>query len=158
MKPIRFSCRARLSQMPLQIAAAILDLNQWPRFTGYGPLPGIRSAVFETRTADVVGTRIRVVNRDGSGHIEEIVAWEPERRLQLDLKEFTPPVSRLAVRFEEVWEFEAVADGTDVVRRFALYPRSWFSRPVLWVISLLLKRAIERHLRQMEADHRANVV
>lgn len=46
----------------------------------YGPLPGIREAEFEAKTAEIVGTRIRVTNRDGSTHVEEIVEWEPTRR------------------------------------------------------------------------------
>lgn len=149
MQPISFTCRARLPLTPEEIAAEILSVDKWPGFTGYGPLPGIRSAVFESRTPDVMGTWIRVVNTDGSSHVEEIVEWDPERRLRLDLKEFSPPLSRLADHFEEVWEFTPAAEGTDLVRTFAMYAKSWLSRPVLWLISLLLRRAIARHLRQL---------
>ncbi len=151
MQPISFSCRATLPFTSAEIATQILRIDLWPSFTGYGPLPGIRSAEFEARTPDVIGTRIRVVNTDGSTHVEEVVDWEPERRLRLDLKEFSPPVSRLADRFEEVWEFTPTSGGTDVVRTMRLYARSRFSRPILWLISLLLRRALARHLRQMHA-------
>ena len=51
----------------------ILDLSKWPEFNGYGPLPGIREADFETKTDEIVGTKIRVTNRDGSTHVEEIL-------------------------------------------------------------------------------------
>ena len=148
MKPITFSCAETL---PLALGGRRADPRPRPQtdFTGYGPLPGIRAAEFEVRTEDVVGTRIRVTNTDGSGHVEEIVGWEPERRLRLDMREFSPPLSRLATRFEEIWEFERPGDGTRVVRSFRLYPKSFLARPVLWLISLLLKRAIARHVRQM---------
>jgi hypothetical protein len=149
MKPITFSCTETLPFAPEAVAAQILDLANWPVFTGYGVLPGIKAAQFEVRTPGVVGTRIRVTNTDGSTHIEEIVEWEPDRRLRLAMKEFSPPLSRLATEFEELWEFERLGDGTRVVRSFKLHPKSFLARPVLWLISLLLKRAIARHLRQM---------
>lgn len=149
MNPITFSCRATLFQKPEEIANQILDLGRWPEFNGYGPLPGIRQAEFVARTDEIVGTRIRVTNRDGSTHVEEIVEWKPTRRLLLHMYEFSPPVSRLATAFDESWEFELEGDQTHVVRSFDMYPKSALTRPLLWLISFLLKRAIARHLEQM---------
>ena len=117
MKPIRFTCEATLPQKPEEIASQIPDLNRWPEFNGYGPLPGIRVAEFETKTAEVVGTRIRVTNRDGSTHIEEIVEFEPTRRLRLHMHEFSPPMSRLAAAIDETWEFERSGDETQAESR-----------------------------------------
>ncbi len=151
MKPITFSCTETLPLAPEQIAGQILDLANWTGFTGYGPMPGIKAASFEARTPAVVGTRIKVTNTDGSSHVEEVVEWEPDRRLRLDMKDFSPPLSRFATGFEEVWEFERLGDGTRVVRSFKLYPKSFFARPVLWLISFLLKRAVARHLTQMRS-------
>lgn len=152
MKPIRFSCREILPQRPEEIASQILDLSKWPEFDGYGVLPGIKHAEFETRTEEIVGTRIRVLNRDGSTHIEEIVEWNPTDRLRLRMQEFSPPVSRLANGFEETWEFQITLAETQVVRSFAMHPRTLLAKPVLWLISFLLKRAIARHLRQIAAE------
>ena len=149
MKPITFSCFERLPLAPEEIAGQILDLANWPGFTGYGPLPGIESAVFEARPPTVIGTRIKVTNTDGSSHVEEIVEWEPERRLRLDMKAFSPPLSRLATGFVEIWEFERLGDGTGVTRSIEMHPKSFPARPVLMLISFLLKRAVARHLRQM---------
>jgi hypothetical protein len=149
MTPITFSCTEALPFAPEAIAGWILDLANWTGFQGYAVVPGIRSAAFEAHPPGVVGTRIRVVNTDGSSHVEEIVAWEPGRRVRLDMKDFSPPLSRLAAAFEETWEFERLGDGTRVTRSFALHPRTALARPALWLISLLLKRAIARHLRQM---------
>jgi hypothetical protein len=55
----------------------------------------------------------------------------------------------LATGFVETWEFERLGHGTRVVRSFHMHAKSLFTRPVLWLISFLLKRAIARHLRQM---------
>jgi hypothetical protein len=150
MRPITFSCSETLDLPPAAIARQILDLDRWPEFRGYGVLPGIRAAQFEVRTPEVVGTRIRVTDSDGSSHVEQIVEWEPDRRLRLHMGEFSPPLSRLATGFDETWQFEPTAEGTRVIRSFKLHPQSGATRPLLWLISLLLKRAIARHLRQMK--------
>ncbi len=149
-RPITFSCEAMLPQKPEEIATQILDLSKWPEFNGYGPLPGIKQAEFETRTTEIIGTRIRVTNRDGSTHVEEIVEWQPTQRLRLHMHEFSPPVSRLATSFDETWGFERNGNETHIVRSFEMHPTSTLTRPLLWVISFLLKRAIARHLEQMQ--------
>lgn len=149
MKPITFTCTETISRAPEDIARQILDLAKWTVFKGYGVLPGIKAAEFEVRTPGVIGTRIKVTNTDGSSHVEEIVEWQPDSRLRLDMKDFSPPLSRLASGFVETWEFERLDNGTRVFRSFEMHPKSAFSRPLLWLISFLLKRAIARHLRQM---------
>ncbi|MEQ8785300.1 MAG: SRPBCC family protein [Pirellulaceae bacterium] len=152
MSPIQFSCRQTLDLSPEEIAEQILDLDRWPEFTGYGPLPGIKSAAFEVRTPAVVGTRIRVKNLDGSSHVEEIAEWAPENRLRMHMSQFSPPLSRLAESFDETWEFTRRDGRTRVVRSFQLHAKSALARPLLWLIARFLKRAIARHLRQMAAE------
>lgn len=149
MNPITFSCAETLPLAPEDIARQILDLRKWPDFLGYGPLPGIRGAEFEVQMPGIVGSRIRVTNRDGSSHVEEIVEWQPDQRLRLEMKEFSPPLSRLATRFEETWEFQRVDGGTRVTRSFQLHTKSVLAKLLLRVISFFLKRAIARHLRAM---------
>ena len=152
MKPIRFVCQETLPLTPNDIAQQILDLARWPEFQGYGPIPGIRAAEFETQTPGIVGTRIRVTNTDGSSHVEEVVEWEPGSRLRLRMHEFTAPLSGLAKEFVETWEFQKTGNETHVTRSFELHPRSIVAWPLLWVISFLLRRAITRHLRQMKNE------
>lgn len=152
MRPITFTCRETLALAPADIAGQILDLAKWSEFTGYGPLPGIKSVEFEARTPEVVGTRIKVTNTNGSAHVEEIVEWQPEARLVLHMTDFSPPLSPLATRFEEEWAFERAGDATHVTRTFRLYPKSLLTRPAVWLISFLLRRAVARHLRQIKAS------
>jgi len=149
MKPITFSCSVTLSLTPNEIAANILDLEKWPEFQGYGLMPGIRSAEFEVETPEVVGTKIRVTNTDNSSHVEEITVWEPDSRVVLRMDEFSPPLSRLANYFLEIWKFEQESGKTRVTRSFELHPRRLLTKLPLWLISFLLKKAIARQLRQM---------
>jgi hypothetical protein len=149
MKPITFTCEETLPLAPEAIAQQILDLTKWPEFHGYGPIPGIKVAEFEVQPPGIVGSRIRVRNRDGSSHVEEIVEWQPDCRLRLHMKEFSAPLSRLATEFEETWEFKRTGDETHVTRSFRLHAKSVLARLVLWVMSFFLKWAIVRHLREM---------
>ncbi len=151
MRPVTFTCRATVALAPADIAGQILDPAKWSEFGGYGPLPGVKSAEFEARTPGGVGTRIRVTNTDGSPHVEEVVEWRPDARLVLRMADFSPPLSRLATRFEEAWAFERAGDATRVARTFRLYPKSVLTRPAVWLISFLLRRAVARHLRQIKA-------
>jgi hypothetical protein len=65
------------------------------------------------------------------------------------MSNFSRPLSRLATEFVESWAFERDGDATEVTRAFQLYPKYAFARPALWMISLLLRRAIAWNLRQL---------
>ena len=149
MKPITFTCNETLPLAPEDLARQILDLTKWPDFHGYGPIPGIKAAEFDVQTPGIVGTRFRVTNMDGSSHVEEIVEWDPDHRLRLQMKEFSPPLSRLATWFEETWEFKRTGNETHVTRSCRLYAKSVLAWLPLWVISFFLKRAIVRQLGEM---------
>jgi hypothetical protein len=149
MKPITFSCAETLRYSGDEIAEQILNLANWPDFKGFAVLPGIATAEFEVKTPEIVGSRIKVTNTDGSSHIEEIMEWQTNRRLRLHMKEFSRPLARLATGFLETWDFQRGIGGTNVIRSFELHARSVLTRPLLWVISLFLKKAIARHLAQM---------
>jgi hypothetical protein len=152
MKPITFTCEETLSLAPEDIARQIIDLTKWPAFHGYGPIPGIKVAELDVQTPGIVGSRIRVTNLDGSSHVEEIVEWQPDQRIRLQMKEFSPPLSRLATGFEETWEFKGTGNETHVTRSFRLHAKSASARLLLWVISFFLKRAIAQHLREMRTS------
>jgi hypothetical protein len=68
------------------------------------------------------------------------------------MHEFSPPLSRLAVAFEELWEFERVGNKTHVTRFFQIHAKSVLARMLLWIISRFLKQAIARHLREMKTS------
>ena len=150
--PVTFSCTETLKSTPEEIGRQILNVANWPDFGGYAFLPGIEVAEFEVETPDVVGSRIRVKNTDGSRHVEEIFVWDLPRRLQLRMRDFTPPLSRLATGFVETWDFTHTGGMTNVVRSFELHPQNALTRPLLWLISVFLKKAVAHHLGQIRAN------
>lgn len=151
MQPITFRCARELPLSAAEICAGIADVGRWGEFRGYGVLPGIASARYERRADGMVGSRIRVRNTDGSQHTEEILAWHPPGPVLIKLHEFTPPLSRLATQIVEEWAFEPAPAGTRLTRTFHMHPRRAAARPALWLISLLFRRAVTRHLAQMAA-------
>lgn len=156
MMPIQFSCEETLPIPAEKIAEQMLDLAKWPEFEGCWPIPGIKQAEFEVRTPEIIGTRIRVTNLDGSSHAEEIVQWEPGRILQLRMQDFSAPLASLAEGFEETWTFEPADAGTRVVRSFQLHPKSIWAKIPLKLIARFLRKAIARHLRQMKKEAQAS--
>ena len=156
MRPIEFECTTIILGTPAQIAANIADVERWSEFKGYGFLPGIAKAEYEQRTADMVGSRLRVLNTDGSRHREEFCEWNPGvnpgQKIIIKLHDFSPPVNRLATHFIEEWNFAASDHATLVRRSFQLFPKQPITRPFLWLISLVFKRAIARHLAEMAAE------
>jgi hypothetical protein len=149
MQPITFRCRQQIARPAEAICAEIANTANWTAFRGYGPLPGIAEAVYEHRTDQLVGSRIRVRNTDGSGHLEEITAWSSGQEVAMTFHSFTPPLSVLATHFTEVWTFQPEQGGTLVTRTFGLYPRHRLASPALWLIAQLLRRAVARQLTEL---------
>jgi hypothetical protein len=149
MQPIIFECTQLIPKAAPDICAQIADTDRWREFKGYGFLPGIKNAEYEKRTDDMLGSRIRVHNADGSAHVEEIYKWVPGQDVAMKISEFTPPLNNLAAYFTEEWAFQANNTGALVTRKFQLFPVRSSARPILWFISLFFKKAIERHLAEM---------
>lgn len=149
MKPIIVRIIGQTNRSPQEICAEFLDTNRWPEFKGYSILPGIEQAHFETKTPELIGSRINVKNTDGSSHVEEIIEWDVLNRIELKFQEFDSPLKKLATHFIEVWEFRKSADGTEVTRSMTMYPKGIAGRIMLIPISKLMKKALEKQLRQM---------
>lgn len=149
VKPICISCSATLDLTPEQILGQIMDLDNWTDFKGYGILPGVQSVQMESKPPEIVGTVFRVTNTDNSSHTERITEWNPEEKLVLHFEDFSAPLSRLAAGFDEIWEFEREDQATKVKRSFELHCKTVIAWPVLKLVSFFLKRAIQRHLEQI---------
>ena len=150
MTPISFEIERTINLPPRAISDKIKDLDNWPDFDGYLMLPGIKSAVFEIRRDGMKGSRIQVENTDGSKHLEEIVEWDAERKIRIKLHHFSPPLNRIAAYFIEEWNFRIVSPNETLVSRsFELYPKSTFTKPLLWLISFPFAGAIRRHFEIM---------
>ncbi len=129
---------------PAEAFDLICDLQQWPLFRGYGPIPAIVAASVEGG-ALAVGSRIRVENSDGSVHHERVELFEPGRRYTV-VMELSPPVSYLLSGIREEVELSPHGGGTRFLRRFLVTPRNLVTAPLAWVLThLFLSPAVERH-------------
>lgn len=150
-RSITFQFSQLIPRPATEIASEIADTERWREFRGYGILPGIQSAEYELRTATMIGSRIKVTNTDGSTHVEEISKWVPDKEVRMTLKEFSRPLSHLASHFVEEWSFQKDEESTHVVRRFQMFPKRPATLPLVWLISLLFRRAIARHMSLLAA-------
>jgi hypothetical protein len=148
MKPIEIKIAGHIQKSSAEICAELLDTQRWSEFEGYSILPGIKNAHFEVRTPEIVGSRIKVQNTDGSAHVEEIMEWDVAHKIVLRFQEFDAPLKNLATHFIETWEFRKSSDGTDASRIMTLYPKGWLGWLMLMPISMLMKKAFEKNLRQ----------
>ena len=80
------------------IVERIFDVSRWTDFTGYGPIPGIRSVAVEPGPDGRTATRFFVTNTDGSQHRETVIDYQPGRRLVLRMDGFSAPLRHLAAR------------------------------------------------------------
>lgn len=149
MKPIEIKVVGHIQKSSPEICTEILDTERWSEFEGYFILPGIKQAHFEVKPPEIVGSRIRVQNKDGSSHVEEIIEWDVDNRIALRFQEFKSPLKNLATHFIETWEFHKSADGTEVSRIMTMYPQGLFGWLLLIPISKLMQKAFEVNLRQM---------
>lgn len=149
MKPVEVKIVGHIQKSSQEICKEILDTERWSEFKGYSILPGIKSAQFEVKTPEVVGSRIKVQNNDGSSHIEEIIEWDVANRIQLKFQEFNSPLKNLTTHFIETWEFrKSPTSGTEASRTMSMYPKGIFGWLMLIPISKLMKKAFEENLRQ----------
>lgn len=148
MKPVEIKIVGHIQKTSPEICREILDTERWSEFKGYSILPGIKNAQFETKTPEVVGSRIKVQNTDGSSHIEEIIEWDVANRIALRFQEFNSSLQNLATHFIETWEFRESPYGTEASRIMTMYPKGLFGWLMLIPISKLMKKAFEENLRQ----------
>lgn len=148
MKPIEIKIVGHIQKSSPEICREILDTERWSEFEGYSILPGIKSAYFEIKTPELVGSRIKVQNKDGSSHVEEIIEWDVANRVALRFQEFNSPLQNLATHFIETWEFHKSTDGTEASRIMTMYPKGLFGWLMLIPISKLMKKAFEKNLLQ----------
>jgi hypothetical protein len=148
MKPVEIKIVGHIRKSSPEICKEILDTERWSEFKGYSILPGIKSAQLEVKTPEIIGSRIKVQNNDGSSHIEEIIEWDVANKIALKFQEFSSPLQNLATHFIETWEFSKSSNGTEVSRIMVMYPKGLLGWLMLIPISKLMKKAFEENLRQ----------
>ena len=152
MKPIEIVEYASVQKSSEEICSILLDTSRWTEFTGYSFIPGIQSANFEIKNPGIKGSRIRVQNKDGSSHIEEITEWDVKNKVSFRFQEFNSPLKKFASHFIETWNFSSSGSGTEIKRTMTLYPKSFAGRLILLPVSRLLKKAIGENLKQLSRE------
>lgn len=152
MRPIEIETYAAIQKSSEEICSILIDTDRWTEFTGYSIIPGIKSAHFEIKTPAITGSRIKVENSDGSSHIEEIIEWEIDSKATFKFHEFNSPLKKFATHFIETWDFNKSSNGTDIKRMITIYPKSILGRIILFPISCMLKKAIEKNLKQLSQE------
>lgn len=146
-----FQTRTDVATRPGLAFAHIIDLGTWPKFRGFGPVPGIVEAKLVNGTTVGPGSRIRVTNTDGSVHHEVMRAFEVGRHITIQM-ELTPPASYVMAGIEERVDVEAHGEGTRITRTFTVRPRWFFTAPIAWLIAHgFLHRAVVRHNEAVRA-------
>ena len=121
-------------------------------FTGFGPIPGIREALYETPGNPRLGSVRRIVKTDGTAHREEITVFEPPVRHVSRITGIAPPFSWLVSSGEDDWLFAADGSGTLVTRRFSFE----LTTPLAVLIAaplthVFMRIAVRRDLRNIAA-------
>jgi len=153
LNPIEITTNGFVNKTPNDICSILLDTNRWSEFEGYSILPGIEKAEFEKRTAEVVGSRIKTRNTDGSSHVEEIIEWDVNKKVVFKFQEFNSPLKNFATHFIEEWNFLAKDEGTEIERSMKMYPKHVMAWLILKPISILMKKALEKNLMQLSSDN-----
>jgi hypothetical protein len=149
MKPILIKITGHTGRSSQEVCAEFLKTERWSEFKGYLFLPGIKKAEFELKTPGVLGSRIKVYNTDGSTHIEEVIKWDVENQIALRFDAFQPPLQNLATHFIETLRFKKSDGGTDIERSMVMYPKGLSGQILLLPISRLMKKSLERNIRQL---------
>lgn len=149
MNPIKIEVQSIVKISAKEICSIILDTKQWSEFEGYSIIPGIEKAEFEKRTGEVVGSRIKVHNKDGSSHIEEIIEWDVNKKVVLKFLEFNSPLKNFATHFIEEWNFIVSGRENEIYRSMKMYPKNLPGWIFLKQISMLMKKALVKNLIQL---------
>lgn len=142
----------RLFQMPAQrVFDFTSDDNNFTTFTGYGPIPGILKARYETAGPPRLGAIRRVEKTDGSEHREEITVFEPPVRHTSRITGLGAPFSWLVREGSDDWAFRAEGPALTVVERtFSFELTTPLIAPVAWLIlHLFMKEAVRRDLNHI---------
>ena len=146
---ISFSIETHITGNPKEFLEAIFIVENWTSFSGWGPIPGIDTAILDISDDSKIGTTIDVTNKDGSTHRETVVEYVPGERLVMRMDKFSAPLARFASHFLETWDLEKESDSYRLVRSFELYPKNTMGKIVLPIVSIMLKKAVRKHTLEL---------
>lgn len=127
------------------------DAANFISFAGYGPIPGILHARYETPGPPRLGSIRRIQKTDGTEHVEEITVFERPSRHVSRITGFEAPFSWLVREGSDDWTFQGSGGLTVVERTFTFELTTVFVAPVAWVLMHFMKEAVRRDLTNIMA-------
>lgn len=128
------------------------EASNFTSFVGFGIVPGIREASYETDGGPRLGSRRRVVKTDGTEHLEEIIAFERPWLHVSRIVGLAPPLGWIVQEAEDAWRFAGDNTETRVRRTFSFALRSpLWSAVAFPLMHVFLRVAISRDLRNIAA-------
>ena len=138
--PVVHAAEARLAASRANVFRALVDPATWPEW-----FPGVRAASYETRAPYGVGT-VRVADVGGTRWVEEIIAWDVDRRWAWTVVRASVPLATAQV---ESFELADNGDGTRIRWTLALEPRL-IARLGAPFMSGSISRLLARAMRNLE--------
>jgi len=151
--PVRHVFTAVVAAPRAAVFAAIADPSGWPSW-----FPGVRRARYASPPPYEVGT-IREADVAGTRWVEEMIAWQPDRRWAYTVTEASTPLASAQV---EVFDVEDVASAcgdasgaggsvaTRVTWTLAIEPRL-LQKIAAPIAPIVMRRVFERAMRGLEA-------
>lgn len=127
------------------------DADNFVSFVGFGPIPGIRTATYETPGEPRVGSKRRIVETNGAEHLEEIVELQRPSRHNSRITGLAPPFSWLVRYAEDDWRFAPARSGTALERTFTFELTSPLAAVIGFpLLHLFMRPAVRRDLHNIE--------
>jgi hypothetical protein len=130
---------------PDEVWNVLTDNDAMPLFSGFGPIPAIRSARWIQGDEYREGAVREVQNADGSSHREEVVTAVKARCLEDRIHDFTSPFRWLVREARDRFELVPNGDRTEMRRTFAIELTNLAWWPAAALLLPLLRRAVRRH-------------
>ena len=145
MKPIVIEVEGQIPVPIETVYDVFLPIDLTTIMLGYGPLPAVTAVEEESGPWDSIGESRIIRLADGHGMLETLTRVDRPRGFSYTLSNLTNVLRLLVHRFHGTWIFEtcSAAGEPPVVRatwRYEFDVRSWFTRPVSWLILTLFWR------------------
>ena len=139
------SARTKVEQSSVFARTVPVDLSRI--FTGWGPLPAVKTTFRQTGAWDAAGQTRTVQLSDGSEAQEHLTAYAVPFSFAYTVTPRTGPLSLLVGHARGVWWFlPASQGGTEIWWRYEFQPRSAWAWPVLLAVAALWERYMTRAL------------
>ena len=139
--PLVHVAEAPVAAPRAELFRALVDPGGWPAW-----FPGVRTVTYETRAPHGVGT-VRVADVGRTRWVEEIIAWDVDRRWAWTVVRASVPLATAQV---ESFELADDGDGTRIRWTLALEPRL-IARLGAPFMGRTVSRLLARAMRNLEA-------